>query len=254
MNARIDTYVNTKEDSTEGVELIRSWAEGDYGNFNIKLGRQELWTNETSLVWDDNFSGAILTFGDKFKTTLLAGRFSGEVGGGIKGEIVSDDDPADIQGVNLQYNAEKGLSLGAGWYHVKDDDLKTVFYSKGGTEDTANIWSVNGGYRFSDNINLWGAYAKNSKADYENDSWQVQLDFGNYVGDYGISKGDWGLWAGYRRYGTNVSFSPLEDDVMKGTKGWFVGGAYAPMNNFGFFVKYFNGEYISGGGDAEKFI
>lgn len=254
VNARIDAYVHMKSDLTDDFNLIRGWAEGNYENFNIKLGKQELWTNESSLVWDTNFSGAVLTFGDKFQTTLLAGRLGEEVGGGIYGELENDDDPANIQGVNLQYNAEHGLYGGAGWYNVKDNDLKTKLYSKTGREDTANIWTVNGGYKFGSKVNLWGAYAKNTKADYENSSWQIQFDLGNYVSSCGLTKGDWGLWAGYRRYGTNVSFSPLEDDVMKGTKGWFVGGAYAPMNNVGLMAKYFNGKYITGNGNAEKLM
>jgi hypothetical protein len=132
--------------------------------------------------------------------------------------------------------------------------LKTTLYSKTGRTDTANIWTVNDSYRFDSKVNLWGAYAKNTKADYENNSWQIQFDLGNYVSSVGLAKGDWGLWTGYRRYGTNVSFSPLEDDVMKGTKGWFVGGAYAPMDNVGLMAKYFNGKYITGGGDAEKLM
>ena len=253
-NARIDAYVDTKADTTYDFNLIRGWVEGNYDNFNIKLGKQEFWTNESSLVWDDNFSGAVLTLGNKFQTTLLAGRFSPKVGGGLFGQLELNEDPADILGVNLQYNSERGLYGGAGWYNVKDDDLKTPLYSKDGNEDKANIWSANGGYKFGSMVNLWGSYAKNTKADYENSSWQIQFDLGNYVSNYGLEKGDWGLWTGYRRFGTNVSFSPLEDDVMRGTKGWFVGGAYAPMNNVGLMAKYFNGKYITGGGDAEKLM
>lgn len=254
VHARIDAYVHMKSDSTTDFNLVRGWAEGNYKNFNVKVGKQEFWTNESSLVWDDNFSGVVLSFGDKFQTTLLAGRLAEKVGGGIHGELESDDDPASIQGVNLQYNAERGLYGGAGWYDVKDDDLKTVHYSKSGREDKANIWTANGGYKFGSMANLWGAYAKNTKADYENSSWQIQFDLGNYVSSSGLTKGDWGLWTGYRRYGTNVSFSPLEDDVIKGTKGWFVGGAYAPIDNVGLMAKYFNGKYITGGGDAEKLM
>jgi hypothetical protein len=37
---------------------------------------------------------------------------------------------------------------------------------------------------------------------------------------------------------------------MKGTKGWFVGGAYAPIDNVGLMAKYFNGKYITGGVDV----
>ena len=54
VHARIDAYVHMKSDSTDDFNLIRGWAEGNYKNFNIKVGKQELWTNESSLVWDTN--------------------------------------------------------------------------------------------------------------------------------------------------------------------------------------------------------
>lgn len=42
----------------------------------------------------------------------------------------------------------------------------------------------NGTYRGDRNI----AYAKNTKADYENSSWQIQFDLGNYVSGCGLAK------------------------------------------------------------------
>ena len=251
VNARIDAEGDMKEDSGTSFDLVRGWAEGDYDNFNIKIGRQEFYTNESGLLWDTEFSGAALTFGNKLKATLMAGRVAEDaVGGGVFGAHVTEDDPSSMQGINLQYDTEKGLYGGAGWYRVEDDDFKNVLYAKHGREDKANIWSVNAGYKFTDKLALWGAYANNTKADYEDNAWQAELDYGNY-GD-NPEKGDWGVWAGYRRYGTNVSFAATTDDVLLGTKGWFVGAGYAPMKNIGLIARYFNGEYITGGGDAEK--
>ena len=251
VNARIDAEGDMKEDSGTSFDLVRAWAEGDYNNFNIKIGRQEFYTNESGLIWDTEFSGAALTFGNKLKATLMAGRVKEDgIGGGRYGEFDTDNDPSNMQGVNIQYDTEKGLYGGAGWYRVEDDDFKTDNYAKNGREDKANIWSVNAGYKFTDKFALWGAYANNTKADYEDYGWQAELDYGNY-GD-NPEKGDWGVWAGYRRYGTNVSFAATTDDVLLGTKGWFVGAGYAPMKNIGLIARYFNGEYITGGGDAEK--
>ena len=251
LHARIDAEGNMKDNSSTDFNLVRGWAEGDYNNFNIKVGKQELYTNESGLIWDTEFSGANVTFGNKATVSLLAGRISDDgVGGGLLGEFTNDVDPSSMQGVNVQYDTERGLYGGAGWYRIEDDDFKTNDYAKRGREDTANIWSVNAGYKFGDKAALWGSYASNTKADYEDYGWQAELDFGNY-GD-NPEKGDWGLWAGYRRYGTNVSFAATTDDVLLGTKGWFVGGGYAPMKNIGLVARYFNGEYITGGGDAEK--
>ena len=173
----------------------------------------------------------------------MAGRnIAGEVGGGT--------DTSDFQGINVQYDADHGFYGGVGWYRLKDDDFKTPFYSKNGDEDTANIVSANAGYRLSDYSQIWGAYAKNTKADIENYSWQTQLEFGNYADN--PVRGDWGLSMGYRRYVMNVSFMPTENDAMYGTKGFVVGGAYAPADNIGFTAKYFNGKFITGNGKAEK--
>ena len=251
VNARIDAYADMKEDTGSNFELVRAWAEGDYKNFNVKVGKQELFTNENGLIWDTEFSGVNLTVGNKLKASILAGRVADDgVGGGILGEHVTENDPSSMQGINVQYDTEKGLYGGAGWYRLEDDDFKNVLYEKRAREDKANIWSANAGYKFTEKLNLWGSYAKNTKADYEDYAWQAQLDYGNY-GD-NPEKGDWGVWAGYRRQGTNVSFAPTAEDVIAGAKGWFVGAGYAPMKNIGLIAKYFNGEYITGGGDAEK--
>ena len=251
LHARIDAEGNMKDSSSGDFALIRGYAEGDYDNFNVKIGKQELYTNESGLIFDTEFSGAAVTVGNKLTATLLAGRLSNDaVGGGLLGGFELDSDPSSMQGVNIQYDTERGLYGGAGWYRIEDDDFKTDLYAKHGREDKANIWSVNAGYRFGSKAALWGAYADNTKADYEDYGWQAEFDYGTY-GD-NPEKGDWGLWAGYRRYGTNVSFAATTDDVLLGTKGWFVGGAYAPFKNIGLVARYFNGEYITGGGDAEK--
>ena len=245
LHARIDAEGDMKDNSSGDFGLVRGWAEGDYDNFNLKVGKQELYTNESGLIFDTEFSGAALTFGNKATISLLAGRLSDD---GVA--IETADDPSSFQGVNVQYDTERGLYGGAGWYRIEDDDFKSAFYAKGAKEDKANIWSVNAGYKFGSKAALWGAYANNTKADYEDYGWQAELDYGTY-GD-NPEKGDWGVWAGYRRYGSNLSFAATTDDVLIGTKGWFVGGAYAPFKNIGLVARYFNGEYITGGGDAEK--
>ncbi|MBR1396518.1 MAG: putative porin [Selenomonadaceae bacterium] len=246
LGARIDAEGDMKDNSSSDFTLVRGFAEGDYDNFNIRIGKQEFYTNESGLIWDTEYSGAQVTFGNKATFTLMAGRVEDDAI--APGD--SDTDPSSFQGVNLQYDTERGLYGGAGWYRIDDDDLRTTAYSRHGREDSANIWSVNAGYKFSDKVNLWGAYANNTKADYEDYGWQAEFDYGNY-GD-NPEKGDWNVFAGYRRYGSNVSFAATTDDVLTGTKGWFVGASYAPMKNIGLIARYFNGDYITGGGDAEK--
>ena len=110
---------------------------------------------------------------------------------------------------------------------------------------------MNAGYWFGHKFRIYGAYANNTKADVEDYSWQAQARYGNY-GDRS-KKGDFAIFAGYKRQGTNTSFSAVNwDDVILGTKGWNVGAAWAPMDNVGVIVKFFDGNYITGSGDAEK--
>ena len=50
LHARIDAYADMKEDTGDTFELVRGWAEGDYDNFNLKVGKQELFTGIQNLA------------------------------------------------------------------------------------------------------------------------------------------------------------------------------------------------------------
>ena len=272
VNARIDAEGDMKDDTTTDFGLKRAWAEGDYDKFNLKVGKFEFYPEgEFGLLWDTEISGGALAFGSKWQLSALGGRISDDgVGGGAYGENLSEDDPSSVVGVRVDYSqGDKGLFGGAGWYLIKDDDFRNAIfenddgeeftapnyaYSNSGKENKANIWTVNLGYKFSELLALKGAYAQNTKADFEDKSWHAELDYGNY--DDASEKGQWSVYGGYRKYGTNVSFAPTEDDTLRGTRGWVVGASWAPLKNIGFQAKYFNGKYITaadgGKGKAEK--
>ena len=78
VHARLDGTGTMDGDTTDNVKLKRAWAQGNYKNFTVKLGKQELYTNEHGLVFDETFSGANLEFGKDLKATLLAGRISAD--------------------------------------------------------------------------------------------------------------------------------------------------------------------------------
>ena len=239
-----------KHDESTNFKLVRAWAEGDYNNFNVKVGRFEFNPEgEFGLMWDTEVSGALVTVGNQLKFSALGGRLKNDiVGGGTLGESLTEEDASTIVGVRLDYDTgERGLFAGAGWYNIKDDDLAWSYnymLKKNANRrhyNKANIWTVNLGYKFSDLLTLKGAYAQNTKADFENKSWHAELDYGNY--DDASEKGQWSVYAGYRKYGTNVSFAPTEDDALRGTRGFVVGASWAPFKNIGVLVKYFNGKY-----------
>ena len=250
--------------------MKRIFAQGDYGKFGIKLGRIGYCPAvEDGLVMDTVLSGGELTFGSKWKAIVTAGR----VGGGDEPEYAgttnwrsndADNNHTDVISANIQYNADgHGLYGGASYYYAEDDDFRNgnihstnvnniyVPYKNGKATNKANIWGVNLGYRMSDMLNLYGSYAQNTKADYEDKAWAADLRFGKY-GDY-ANQGDWAVWGGYAKFAGNVGIgSNQTDDVQTGTKGWHVGAAYAPFKNVGVMARYSDGKYITGGDKYRK--
>ena len=279
-HARIDAEGDLKHDTTTNFNLVRAWAQGDYDNLQVKIGRFEFYPEgEFGLIWDTEISGAQVVYGSKWKFSAIGGRLSSDlVQGGWNGILPSDvyddyddiADPSTVVGLRVDYDqGEKGLFGGVGWYHIKDDDLawsRRQFNNKlnDGTIDItdndavkkgmknynkANIWTANLGYKFTDKLTLQGAYARNTKADWEKDSWQAELCYGDY--DDASEKGQWSVWTGYRKFGTNATLAGTDDeDTLQGTRGWVIGASWAPFKNIGVIAKYFTGKYISdlGGG------
>ena len=264
VNARIDAEVDMKHDESSHLELKRAWAEGDYDKFNVKVGKFEFYPEgENGLMWDTEISGGSLTVGSKWKFNAIGGRVKDDVvGGGEYGENYSEDDPATVIGLRVDYEeGEKGLFGGAGYYYVKDDDLawsRNRYWRRGFRDSIdfenehgrkayqkASIWTVNLGYKFTDMLKLSGVYAQNTKADFEDKAWQAELDYGNY--EDASEKGQWSVFAGYRKQGTNVSFAPTAEDALRGTRGFVIGASWAPFKNIGVIAKYFNGKYITEG-------
>lgn len=262
VNARLDAEGDLKHDTTTNVALKRVWAQGDYGKFQIKLGRMELYPNSHGLLFDTEYSGGEVTYGDKFKATLRAGRlkddkiYAGDVDAGVldsQGHVrrLDANDPTSFFGLDLQYDAGgKGVFGGLGYYYLKDDDFKEDYYNRDTNTNKASIITANLGYRFSDRFNLTADYARNSKATFEKTSWQAILDYGTYKN--AKVKGSWDVYAGYRKYGYNTSLIPTEDEAIRGAKGFVIGAAWAPFKNVGLLVKYFNGKNNYNGRKAEQ--
>ncbi|WP_337515929.1 S-layer homology domain-containing protein [Mitsuokella jalaludinii] len=255
VKARIDAFMDPSKDETSDLTVKRVWAQGDYKNFQVKLGKMPFFSTETAgMLFDDQFSGAQVTFGKNLKATLEAGRWN--LNSANKQSNLhdaagkTDDDAANYQGIALNGTAGK-LYGGAAYRHFNSNVFKqTTGFEK--NTDEANIWSVGAGYTFDKNWNLYGAYAKNEKAESDATAHNIQL---NYKGAQKANKGSWGAYTAYRYMGQNVAFAPTYETFLSNgvnnVKGWEVGTEYVPFTNVTAAAYYFNGKKLDNDRDAE---
>ena len=255
VKARLDAFTNPSKDESSNVVMKRVWAQGDYKNFQVKLGKMPFFSNETAgMLLDDQFSGAQVTFGNKLKATLEAGRWdldsANKQSALHKAADANDDDAANYQGIMLNGAAGK-LYGGAAYRHFNSNVFTHVDGFKKDA-DEVNIWSVGAGYKFDNIWNLFGAYAKNEKAENDATAHNIQL---NYKGAQKANKGTWGAYAAYRYMGQNVAFAPTYETFLSAgvnnVKGWEVGTEYVPFANVTAAASYFNGKKLDTDRDAE---
>ena len=265
VNSRIDAFTNPSKDGDATLKLVRVWAQGDYKNFQVKLGKLPFYSTETAgMLLDNQFSGAQITVGNQLKFTAEAGRWdldnainqSAIYKAATKTKSETDktlaygDQTASYQGVALNGTAGK-LYGGAAYRHFESDLFKHVDGFKKDA-DEANIWSVGAGYKFDKNWNLYGAYAKNEKAEADATAHNIQL---NYKGAQKANKGSWGAYTAYRYMGQNVAFAPTYETFLSNgvnnVKGWEVGTEYVPFTNVTAAAYYFNGKKLENDRDAE---
>ena len=241
-----DTAFNTDSDH---VKLQRIWAQGDYKNFSVQLGKFPDVTNyDKALMLNDQMSGASVTFGNKLKATVAAGRI--DIAGDTKLGLQSngDDTTANLQSIALTYGSGKATGTAA-YYHATSSNLMSTDYSTSGTEDALGAWEVAAGYRFNKNVALSGAYINNNKADNYNKSGMVQLD---YKGADKANVGSWGAYLAYRQIGRYASIDPNTDGVMANTKGWEIGAQYTLFKNVQAKAIYFKGKQLANDDNASK--
>ena len=254
VKARLDADNDMAKDTTDNVKLARIWAQGDYDNFQVQLGKYPHATAYDSyLMFNDQMSGAKVTFGNKLKTSIEAGRLN------LQGDArYGADEAADLQGITFNYGLGKANGTAA-YYHLQADAFKTgstkafgtnkLAYSKDSKEDNADIWEVAGTYKFDKNVSLLGAYAENTQADVYEKAGVAQL---NYKGAQKANKGSWGAYVAYRHQGGNVAIGCVDDGVGFNQKGWEFGTQYTLMKNVQAKAIYFDGKDLANDKDASK--
>ena len=244
VHARLDANTNMSKDaawdtakdtvsSDDKVTLARAWAEGNYTNFNVKLGKMEMLSAEAyakpgALIFDREFSGAEISFGKDVQFKLQAGRMSSDE--------FSSDVAANYQGAEIQYNGR--LTAGVGYYRLNAADLSAMLKD---SKTTMPIWGANLAYRFDKNSFLSGAYAHSQYFQWGNmpkKSYQVTYE---YKGAEPEDKGSWGAYVSYRQIGA-ASVAPTTDGAMEGTRGIEIGTNYTLFPNVVLTAKYFRGK------------
>ena len=248
VHARLDAKTDLSSDKGDdgNVDLKRIWAQGNYGNFQTKLGKFAQIDDDS--IFDTTFSGAEVKFGNKVTFTAGAGRQNldnsedGDSDLNSKVSVSGNDKTANYQYAGLGYADGKFVG-GVDYHHLNVDNFKyavdKIGDKAGQLDDTANIWLAKAAYQFDKTNGLNGFYANNTSADDFDNAWSAEYD---YKGAQKENKGTWGMWAAYRYLGQNTALFSTYDAILAGQKGWEVGANYAPFKNIVATLRYGNGK------------
>ena len=245
-HARIDADFQ-KDDVSDNVkkDISRAWTEGQYGKFNVKLGRFGTFSDAShGLVMDDNVTGAEFTYApsENWKVKATAARTAG-----LSDRIAKSADnknEATYWAVEANY-ANGKWDAGLGYHNV----LATHTYQKLGEDNGSyHIIDLGVGYAFDKNVKLTGDYAKGSsqnlKENAANNAYSIQL---NYKGADAADAGSWGAYVAYRQLAPFATLVPTYDFKagyagFYTLKGWEIGADYTFAKNIVATAKYFNGK------------
>ena len=259
VNARLDASTEMNKDkandNNDNVDLKRIWAQGNYGNFQTKLGKFAQIDDDS--IFDTTFSGAEVKFGNKVTFTAGAGRQNldnsedGDSDLNKEVSVTGNDKTANYQYAGLGYADGKFVG-GVDYHHLNVDNFKYRVDTKAEKyqlDDTANIWLAKAAYQFDKTNGLNGFYANNTSADDFDNAWSVQY---SYKGAQAENKGTWGAWTAYRYLGQNTALFSTFDAILAGQKGWEIGANYTPFKNIVGTVRYGHGKSLLEDHDIEN--
>ena len=254
-HARINYYADANSAQNVSSAVVDwLWVEGQYGTTNIKLGRPVYHSEaDYGLFIDDPVSGGQITFGNKVKTTLTAGRYqfnNGEARTGIYGW--NTDKAASYQSSEVFNDRKDRFTWGLGYHHFTSGDLYSGL-GYDGAGNSASVWAAGLGYRFTPTLGLIGSYTKNvsmqnaagmnkGAADH---AYNIELD---YKGANPKEAGSFGAFVAYRYLGpaaTLYSTHRVFGGMREGDKGWEVGTSYTFAQNILGTLRYFRGQRLA---------
>lgn len=246
-HARIDYDVNKDNTSgdTNGAEVQKIYAEGQYSKFNVKLGRFGTFSDAShGLVMDDQVTGAEFIYAptEAWKVKATAGRTDVVNKNLVTG--TKDTDAATYWAVEAGY-AQGKWDAGLGYHTVLD----THTYQKSNENNGSyHIVDLGVGYAFDKNVKLTGDYAwgvsQDKYKDAANNAYSIELD---YKGADAADAGSWGAYVAYRQLApfATVSYTydfGAGDASVASLKGWEIGANYTFTKNIIATAKYFNGK------------
>ena len=250
VKARLDATTTLNTDKGEGadnVKLVRTWAQGDYDKFQVKLGKFGSMNGDS--IADTQFSGAEASFGKDVKVILAGGRLSTNVYGGTYAKAANYD-YLGIEG------KKDRISGGLYWHHLDTKSLsaagtRTAKFFKNANEDKSNILAVKGAVQFNKNVGLKGFYSNNPEADNYKQAASAEV---SYKGAQKANQGTWGAWVAYRHLGSAALVKPTYDVIKPDYKGWEIGANYAPFKNVVGTLRYGDAKEISNKKLKEKIL
>lgn len=250
-HARIDYDISKDEASgdTNGAEVQKIYAEGQYGKFDVKLGRFGTFSDSThGLVIDDNVTGAEFTYAPteawKVKATAARTDLLGKRITGVNTD--KSDKSATYWALEATY-AQGKWDAGLGYHNVAASHTNQ---KQNDDKDSFHIIGLGVGYAFDKNVKLTGDYAWGTSVDIQNspdvnnNAYSIELD---YKGANAADPGSWGAYVAYRQLAPFATIAYTYDfgegnEGFATLKGWEVGTSYAFAKNIVATAKYFNGK------------
>lgn len=253
-HARIDYDV--QKDETNGgnngvAEVKHLWTEGQYGKFDVKLGRFGSFSdNSHGLVMDTDVTGAELNYAptENWKLKATAGRVDNIEGLWETAAVTRADKSHDNNGSATYWDAEVDYTNGkwdAGLGYRNFGATKT---QQDKNKSSFHVIDLGVGYAFDKNVKLTADYAwgPGVSKDLEDNgvaknAYNVQL---SYKGADAADAGSWGAYVAYRQLAPFASFAATYDfcGQAKSAQGWEIGVDYTFTKNIIATAKYFTGK------------
>lgn len=259
-HARIDYDV--QKDETTGAndgkaEVTKLWTEGQYGKFDVKLGRFGSFSdNSHGLVMDTDVTGAELNYAptENWKLKATAGRID-NISTLWDTAFVKTKDTKE--GSATYWDAEVDYNNGKWDAGVGYRNFGATVTEQDANKTSFHVIDLGVGYAFDKNVKLtadyaWGPGLSQDKKDagYAQNAYNVQL---NYKGADATDAGSWGAYVAYRSLAPFASFAATYDfcGTQKSAQGWEIGADYTFTKNIIATAKYFTGKdnTVKGGND-----